>query len=126
MTISPAEIQDFIASFEERVAPVEKASSEAWWTLATTGTEEAKKDLVRAGMAYNQLFTGRDEYELVKGWYEGRHELESSILKRQVEILYKTFAGHQGNEETLRRIEELEAEANAIYGNHRGLVGGKE
>src|SRR3712207_6829794 len=123
MTVSPAGIQDFIDRFEECLAPAEKASSEAWWALATTGTEEAKEELVRAKMAYNRLFADKDEYELVKGWYKERHGLESSLLWRQVEILYKTFARRQGDEETLRRIEELEAEANAIYGNHRGLVG---
>jgi peptidyl-dipeptidase A len=105
---------------------VEKASTEAWWNLATTGTEEAQKELIRTGMAYNELFADRGEYELVKGWYEGRGSLESSILRRQVEILYKTFAGRQGDEETLRRIEKLEAEANAIYSNHRGAVGDAE
>jgi peptidyl-dipeptidase A len=47
-------------------------------------------------------------------------------LKRQVEILYKTFASRQGDENTLQRIEELEAEANAIYSNHRGIVRGQE
>jgi peptidyl-dipeptidase A len=124
--ISVDEIGSFIASFEERLAPVEKASSEAWWRLATTGTEEAQKELVRTGMEYNKLFADREEYELVKGWYEGRDALESSILRRQVEILYKTFAGRQGDEEALRRIEELEAEANAIYSNHRGVVGNKK
>jgi hypothetical protein len=119
VTVSPDEIQDFITAFEERLAPVEKASSEAWWNLATTGTEEAQKELVHAGMAYNELFADRGEYEMVRGWYEGRESLESSILRRQVEILYKTFAGRQGDQETFRRIEELEAEANAIYSNHR-------
>jgi peptidyl-dipeptidase A len=126
VTVSPDEIQDFITAFEERLAPVEKASSEAWWNLATTGTEEAQKELVHAGMAYNELFADRGEYEMVRGWYEGRESLESSILRRQVEILYKTFAGRQGDQETLRRIEELEAEANAIYSNHRGVVGDRE
>ena len=126
MTVSPGEIQDFITSFEVRLAPVEKASSEAWWNLATTGTEEAQKELVRTGVAFNELFADRGEYEMVRGWYEGRESLESSILRRQVEILYKTFAGRQGDEETLRRIEELEAEANAIYSNHRGVVGEEE
>src|SRR5919112_3222911 len=126
MKISPAEIQNFIASFEERLAPAEKASSEAWWALATTGTEESKKELVRTGMAYNRLFADKDEYELVKYLYEERHGVESSILRRQVEVLYKTFAGRQGDEETLQRIEELEAEANAIYSNHRGLIEGAE
>ena len=120
-----SKVESFIASFEQRLAPAEKASSEAWWKLATTGTGEAQEELVSAGIEYNRLFADKDEYELVKGWYEGRHSLDSSIL-RQVEILYKTFAGRQGDEETLRRIEELEAEANAIYSNHRGIVGGRE
>jgi peptidyl-dipeptidase A len=120
------QIESFITSFEQRLAPVEKASSEAWWKLATTGTGEAQEKLVRTGMEYNRLFADRGEYELVKGWYEGRHSLDSSILRRQVEVLYKTFAGRQGDEETLKRIEELEAEANAIYSNHRGLVEGRK
>ncbi|MDQ3912392.1 MAG: M2 family metallopeptidase, partial [Actinomycetota bacterium] len=123
--ISPAKIESFIASFEERLAPAERTSSEAWWALATTGTEEAKDELIRAGTEYNRLFADRSEYELVKGWYQMRESLESSILRRQVEILYKTFAGRQGDEEALRRTEELEAEANAIYSNHRGSVAGR-
>jgi peptidyl-dipeptidase A len=117
---SPFEIEAFILGFEERVAPVEKATKEAWWGLATTGTEEAQAELVRAGMEYNRLF--ERGYEMVRGWYEERDALESPLLRRQVEVLYRTFAGRQGDEETLDRIEELEARANAIYGNHRGVV----
>jgi peptidyl-dipeptidase A len=117
---SPVEIEAFILGFEERAAPVEKASKEAWWDLATTGTEEAQAELVSAGMEYNRLF--ERGYEKVRGWYEERDALESPLLRRQVEVLYRTFAGRQGDEETLDRIEELEARANAIYGNHRGVV----
>ena len=109
-----AEIQSFIESFEERLAPVEKASGEAYWVLATTGTEEASREVVRIGKEYNALFSDRDEFEKVKGWYEGRESVESQILRRRLEILYKTFAGRQGDEATLNRVEELEAEANAI------------
>src|SRR3712207_8986088 len=76
---------------------------------------------VRAGMEYNRLFADKGEYELVKSWYEGRRSLDSAILRRQIEILYKTFAGRQGDEETLRRIEELEAEANAKIGRSTRL-----
>ncbi len=119
-------IKSFISSFEERVAPVEKAVSEAWWNLATTGTEEAQKELVRAGTEYNKLFADRQEYELVEGWYADRASIENSLLRRQVEVLYKTYASRQGDPEVLERIEELEAQANATYSNHRGTVGGKE
>jgi peptidyl-dipeptidase A len=121
-----AGIENFVARFEERAAPIEEALGEAWWDLSTTGTEEAQRGLVSAGTRYNRLFADRDEYALVRGWYEGRGSLESSLLRRQVEVLYRAFAGRQGDEETLTRIEELEAEANAVFGNHRGTVGGRE
>ena len=121
-----AEIQGFLVSFEERLAPVEKASGEAYWALATTGTEEASREVVRVGKEYNALFSDQDEFEKVKGWYEGREALESRILRRRLEILYRTFAGRQGDEATLTRIEELEAEANSVYNNHRGRIRGEE
>ena len=119
-------MEAFISRLEERVAPVEKAVSEAWWRLATTGTEEAQQELVRAGMEYNDLFADRDEYQEIQGYYQERDALGSSLLRRQVEVLYRTFAGRQGDRETLDRIEELEAKASAVYGNHRGVVGGQE
>ena len=123
---SISEIESFMRRFEERVAPVEKAVSEAWWNLATSGTEEAQKELVRAGNEYNSLFSDKAEYEKVLGWYKERGSLENLLLRRQVEVLYLTFAGGQGNPEILGRIEELEAEANATYSNHRATVGEKE
>ena len=95
---SHAEIEKFISRFEERATPVEKAVREAWWRLATTGTEEAQEEFVRAGMEYNRLFADRDEFEEVERWYEERDALENPLLRRQVEVLYLTFAGRQGDE----------------------------
>ena len=120
---STVEIETFLRRFEERAAPVEKAVSEAWWSLATTGTEEAQQELVRAGNEYNRLFSDKAEYEKVLGWYEDRGSLENPVLRRQVEVLYRTYAGNQGAPEVLERIENLEAKANATYSNHRGRGG---
>ena len=60
------------------------------------------------------------------GWYEDRGSLENLLLRRQVEVLYRAYAGNQGNPEVLERIENLEAKANATYSNHRAEVGGEE
>jgi len=119
-------LENFIADFEKRLAPAEKRMSEAWWVLSTSGTEEAQKELVEAGREYNALFADRDEFERVRAWHESRDVLESPLLRRQVEVLYRIFAGRQGDPDILHRIEELEAEASAVYGNHRGTVGGRE
>lgn len=123
---SSLELENFLKRFEERLAPVEEASNEAWWKLSTTGTEEAQREVVETGNEYNRLFADSEEYEKVRGWYEDRNSLESSLLRRQVEILYYMFAGRQGDGETLERIQELEAKAEAAYSNHRGTVRGRE
>jgi peptidyl-dipeptidase A len=81
---------------------------------------------VHAGKEYNGLFSDRNEYMTLRGWFENLEVLESPLLQRQVEVLYRAFAERQGDEEILGRVEELEAEANAVYGNHRSVVRDRE
>ncbi len=107
------------------MAPVEMRVAEAWWDLAVTGSGEAQKELVRAGTEYNKLFADEGEQETVEGWFQQRASMDDDLLRRQVEVLYRTYAARRGDAGVLDRIEELEAEANAIYGNHRGTVGGR-
>jgi peptidyl-dipeptidase A len=126
LAITTPELERFISDFERRMAPLERAVDEAWWNLATSGTDEAREEFVRAGKEYNGLFSDQDEYRDLRSWYENLDALESPLLQRQVEVLYRAFAERQGDEEILGRIEELEAEANAIYGNHRSVVRDRE
>jgi peptidyl-dipeptidase A len=124
-----SEIRDFISRFEARAAPLERAVAEAWWRLSTEGSEEAQEELVRAGVEYNRLFADPEEFEKVAAWHADREaldEMDEPLLARQLEVLYGEFAGGQGDAATLQRVEELEAEANAVYGNHRGIVRGEE
>ncbi len=124
--IPASELERFISGFEERLAPVERAADAAWWNLATSGTEEAQEEFVGAGKEYNGLFSDRDEYEMLSAHYEDLDSVESPLLRRRVEVLYRTFEERQGDGKILGRIEKLEAEANAIYGNHRSVVGGEK
>nr|WP_274596108.1 M2 family metallopeptidase [Rubrobacter xylanophilus] len=119
-------MEEFVARYGERAAPAERAVSEAWWKLATTGSEEAREELVRAGMEYNEIFSDPDAFRKVRSWYAERDEIGNALLRRQVEVLHGAFAACQGDRKTMARIEELEAEANALYGNHRASVGGRE
>ncbi|HEV2092454.1 MAG TPA: M2 family metallopeptidase [Rubrobacter sp.] len=118
-------MRSFISRFEERVAPAEKRVAEAWWNLAVTGSEEAQQELVEAGTAYNRLFADEGDQEKVAAWYGERDSLDEELLRRQVDVLHRTFAARRGDAGVMERIEELEAETNAVYGNHRGTVGGR-
>ncbi len=89
------------------------------------GSKEAQEELVRAGTEYNRLFADEDEQERVAAWFGDRGSVDDELLRRQVDVLYRTFAARRGDAGVLESIEELEAEANAVYGNHRGTVGGR-
>jgi peptidyl-dipeptidase A len=124
--IPTSDPERFILDFEERLAPVERAADEAWWNLATSGTEGAQEGFVAANKAYTGLFSDAEEYGKLRDLFDDLDALESPLLRRRIEVLYRMFEERQGDEETLGRIEELEAEANAIYGNHRSVVGGEK
>ena len=121
-----SDLERFISDFEERLAPVERAADEAWWNLATSGTDQAREEFVAAGKAYSDMFSDADEYGKLRDLFEDIESVESTLLRRRIEVLYRMFEERQGDEETLGRIEELEAQANAIYGNHRSMVGGEK
>ena len=104
MATTTSELERFISAFERRMAPLERAVDEAWWNLATSGTDEAQEEFVRAGKEYNGLFSDQNEYLTLRSWYENLEILESPLLRRQVEVLYRTFAARQGDEEILDRI----------------------
>jgi peptidyl-dipeptidase A len=123
---SPPEVEGFISDLEHRVAPVERAVSEAWWALATTGSEESKAEFVRAGNAYDEVFADEESFQKVRSWHEERSSFENPLLRRQIEVLYRSFAAKQGDREVLERMQELEAEANSVYSNHRSVVRGRE
>jgi hypothetical protein len=94
---------------------VERAADEAWWNLATSGTDETREEFVAAGKAYSELFSDADEYGKLRDLFEDLDSAESPLLRRRIEFPYRMFEERQGDEETLGRIEKLEAEANAIY-----------
>ncbi|HEX5849821.1 MAG TPA: hypothetical protein VFY59_11560, partial [Rubrobacter sp.] len=67
--IRPSDLERFISDFEDRLAPVERAADEAWWNLATSGTDVAREEFVAAGKAYSDLFSDPDEYGRLRGLY---------------------------------------------------------
>jgi len=81
---------------------------EAWWRLATAGTDVAQEELVRTGIAYNEVFADRDEFERVKGWYEGRARWRTCSCGGRWRFSTRPSPGVRETG-VLNRIEELEA-----------------
>lgn len=119
-----AEIRAFIDRLEESLVPLERRVGEAWWALATTGSEEAQKELVNARNEYNRLFSDDTERRRVAEWHKERAGLGEPLLEREVEVLHRMYEAARGDAEALERVEELEARSNAVFSNHRAELNG--
>ena len=92
--IRPSDLERFISDFEDRLAPVERAADEAWWNLATSGTDMAREEFVAAGKAYNDLFSDTDEYGRLRGQTgSARDTLDFEIWWRNLTIDLSPGAG---------------------------------
>ena len=83
--IPTSELERFIFDFEERLAPVERAADEAWWNLATSGTEGAQEGFVAANKAYTGLFSDAEEYGKLRDLFHDLDSVESPLLRRRIE-----------------------------------------
>jgi peptidyl-dipeptidase A len=87
--VRTSDLERYISDFEERLAPVERAADEAWWNLATSGTDESREEFVAAGKAYSDLFSDTDEYGKLLNLFEDLESVESPLLRRRIEVLLR-------------------------------------
>lgn len=124
--MSSQEVQRFIDDFVSRADPIWTAMQESSWNFATTGEETYKNRLVELKEEEHTLYEDEEEWKEVQRFYTNRDRLQSSNLRRQIEILYRYFLAKQSRPEENAKVARLEAEIEDVYVNHRATVGGEE
>src|SRR4051794_35251713 len=116
--------QGFIEVHEERVLPLERAASLAWWNANVTGKDE---DFAAKEEAQNRLdaaLADRPRFGELKSLREGK--IADPVLRRQIEVLYLGYLEKQVDRVLLRKIT---AKANAIeksFNAYRATVDRRE
>lgn len=114
----------FVDTVSARVAPVVREYSLAQWQLSITGAPEASAELARLGAAYARLFADPAEWRLAQQLHAERAALADGGLRREVELLYLSFAAAQAPTEQIDRVAALEASLTDLYTNFRGAIDG--
>lgn len=117
-------IADFIAGVVEKLRDIEENRSETWWKLALTGREEYQKLTVEWEMKFHALFHDREGFERVKAWRDSG--IAEPKLKREIDLLFKSYLACQIDEKTAEAMATLEAELEGDYSNYRGEVDGQK
>jgi len=121
-----SEARSFVARYTANIRPVVTQFNLAQWNLATTGAPEHRDALERLGAAYTRLFTDDPaEWAMIQRLYSSRAAYGDAKLRREIELLYCSFAGAQVAPEHIDRLAALEAGLNDLYTNFRGTIDGR-
>jgi peptidyl-dipeptidase A len=123
--IMQQEVLSFVERIVAQVRPLWTAYASAHWALATTGQEQFQEQMRQRSEESMRLFARPDEWARMRSFYARRGELSDPLLRRQVEVLYRAYAGNQRTPEQISRIAALETDLSARYTTFRSTLGGK-
>ena len=106
----------------ERLRPLHRDASLAWWDANLAATEEHERRRVETELALSDALADPDLYREIS---EARDSGARGLDRRQLDLLHASAVPHQVPAELRHRIVELEAAVEARFSQHRGVVGGR-
>ncbi|MBS0625056.1 MAG: M2 family metallopeptidase [Verrucomicrobia bacterium] len=114
---------EFLNHFVPQVARKFKQLNQAMWILETTGSDDAADLKGSLDAEYRFLFNDAATYKQLQQWEK---ELTDPLLKRQADILVRTFKPNQISKKILEEMAQKEATLAQSYGNFRPELDGKK
>ncbi|MCH7493199.1 M2 family metallopeptidase, partial [bacterium] len=115
-----------IAMLEERLRPLQRGASLAWWGMSTEGGQAYQEVAQVLGEAAKGLFADKERFSRLEAWHARREEIADPETRRILEHLYQEALAGQRTPEEIRRLLSLEIGLEADYTAHRGVVQGEE
>ncbi|MHC1777518.1 MAG: M2 family metallopeptidase [Lentimicrobium sp.] len=119
------ELKAFIASWESRVEPLQKAAYEAYWNASISGKDEDYAKSEDLQFQLNSIYTNKDDFALLKR-IKDAGVMNDTLLKRQLDVLYSAYLGNQIDTTLLAKRIKMEVEIEKKYSNFRADVDGKK
>jgi len=105
----------------QQVRPLEIEAGLAWWEASTTGSEAAYSRREQADNAMAALHADRAVFARLRA-LRRTGAVADPVMKRELEVMYRTFLPFQADSRLTRRIIAREAEVDRIFNTHRSQV----
>ncbi len=119
----PHPFEQFLAVFVPKVAQKSRQLNKALWLLETTGSSDAADLKAELDAEVRLLYNDRKTYEKLLEWDQD-DSLRDPLLKRQLNILIRSFKQNMMPPELLEEIVQKEAALAQAYANFRPVVDG--
>ena len=116
--------EEFLEIFVPKVAQKNRQLNKAVWVLETTGSADAADLKAELDAEVRLLFNDRKTYEQLLQWDQDP-ALNNPLLKRQLNILIRSFKQNMIPPQLLEEIVQKEAALTQTYANFRPEIDGK-
>ncbi len=119
------QLRKFIDDHVNKIKPLEKEMSLAYWIAATTGKEEDFKKYSQLELKVRQIHSDPGDFAFLKKMKQSG-KIEDPLLARQLDRLYNVYLENQIEPELLKEIVTLSGEIESNFSVFRGTIDGKK
>lgn len=116
--------QEFLHEFVRKVQTKSRQVNQAVWLLETTGSPDAASLKAELDVELRMLFHDKETYEKLLAWDQDP-SLVDPLLKRQLNVLIRTFKPNQIPQTLIEQIAKEEAALSLAFSNFRPSWQGK-
>ncbi len=118
------EAASLVAALGDRLEPLERDVSEAWWDANTRASDETETRRVRTEVAYLDALADPDAFAALRDAHANNADDGDALVARQLDVLSDAFAPNQVAPDLRRHIVELNAAIEKEFTSHRGTIAG--
>jgi len=120
-----ADFRNFIQKYESTISPLQTKAYTAYWNASVSGKDEDYALAEKYNVELNNYYTNKADFELLKK-FKDEGNIQDTLLKRQLEVLYNAFLGNQIDTALLAKKIKMELDIEKKFSNFRANVNGKE
>jgi len=115
------QLQEFISTHVEKVKPMHKETSLAYWDAATSGKAEDYEKVSELTLKIRQVYSDPEDFAFLKDLKESG-QARDPILARQLRMLYNAYLGNQIDTELLKELVDLGTEIEKNFSTFRSTI----
>ncbi len=119
------EFREFVADHLKKVQPLMKEMNQAYWDAAVTGDKEKYEHYADCQYQLKTIYANPIDFLLIKK-FQSSGQITAALLKRQLDVLYKTYLGNQIDSTLLKQIVERSSIVENKFSIFRGTIGDKK
>ncbi len=118
------EIKKFLDKQNKEISELYKKIHYSYFNAITSGKKEFYKDYEKNSIEMENFFHNKKNFEKIKVYL--KEKIKDELIKRQMELLYNSYLGSQGDINLIKKLVEKSAKIEQNFNTFRAKIKDKE